>query len=132
MASSLYNPFKQQLLQGGVNLSSADIKAVIVNSAEYTPAATHEFLSDVPAAAREGTTGNLASKTFTNGAFDSANPTVTAASGDSVEIVVLYVDTGVEGTSRLISWHDGLTPASLTLNGGDVSIQVPAGGWFSL
>jgi hypothetical protein len=99
MANALYPKFKEQALQGGVNLSSGNIKAVLVDLADYTYSAAHEFLSDVAAGGRVATSGNLASKTFTNGVFDSADPSFTAVTGDVSESLILYIDTGTPSTS---------------------------------
>lgn len=107
MANVIYPKFKEQALQAGVNLSSGNIKAVLVDLADYTYSAAHEFLSDVAAAGRVATSANLASKTFTNGTFDSADPSFTAATGDQCEALILYIDTGTPGTSRLIAFIDG-------------------------
>jgi hypothetical protein len=133
MANALYPKFKEQALQGGVNLSSGNIKAVLVDLADYTFGAAHEFLSDVPAAARVATSGNLASKTFTNGVFDSADPSFAAVTGDVSEALILFIDTGTPGTSRLIAFYDtGVSGLPVTPNSGNISITVNASGWFGL
>jgi hypothetical protein len=133
MANALYPKFKEQALQGGVNLSSGNIKAVLVDLADYTYSAAHEFLSDVAAGGRVATSGNLASKTFTNGVFDSADPSFTAVTGDVSEALILYIDTGTPSTSRLIGFYDtGVSGLPVTPNGGDINITVNASGWFAL
>ena len=103
----IYPKFKEQALQGGVNLSSGNIKAVLVDLADYTYSDAHEFLSDVAVAGRVATSGNLASKTFTNGVFDTADFTFTAATGDPSEALILFIDTGTASTSRLIAFISG-------------------------
>ena len=133
MANALYPKFKEQALQGGVNLSSGNIKAVLVDLADYTYDAADEFLSDVPAAARVATSGNLASKTFTNGVFDSADPSFAAVTGDVSEALILFIDTGTPGTSRLIAFYDtGVSGLPVTPNSGNISITVNASGWLGL
>jgi hypothetical protein len=133
MGNALYPKFNEQALQGGVNLASGNIKAVLVDLADYTYDAAHEFLSDVPAAARVATSGNLASKTFSNGVFDSADPSFAAATGDVSEALILFIDTGTPGTSRLIAFYDtGVSGLPITPNSGNIPITVNASGWFSL
>lgn len=129
MAAAVYPIALEQFLQGGINLSSANVKAVLIDTGAYTYSAAHDFLDDVAAGARIGTSGNLASKTFTGGVFDAADITITAVTGATVEAVIVYVDTGVASTSRLLCYIDGL---SLTPNGGDVTIQWNASGIFSI
>jgi len=132
MANAIYPKFLEQILQGGVNLSSANIKAVLVDLADYTYSSAHEFLTSVPGAARVATSANLGTKTFTNGMFDTADTTFTAATGDQSEAVILYVDTGTEATSRLIVFRDaGVTGLPVTPNGGDITVAV-ASGWLTL
>ena len=53
--------------------------------------------------------------------------------GDSIESIVLYIDTGTAGTSRLIMYQDtGVTGLPLTPDGSDAQIVVDASGWFVL
>lgn len=133
MANALYPKFKEALLKGDVDMDASDVKAILVDGADYTYSASHEFLSDVPSGAREEISAALGSKTYTNGTFDSADTSWSAAAGDPVEIVILFIDTGNAATSRLVAYYDtGVTGLPLTLNGGDVSGTVNASGWFSL
>jgi len=133
MPNVIYPKFKEQALQGGVNLSSGNIKALLVDLADYTYSAAHEFLSDVAVAGRVASSANLASKTFTNGIFDSADPSFATVTGDQSEALILYIDTGTPSTSRLIAFYDaGVTGLPITPNGGDINITVNASGWFAL
>lgn len=139
MPNSLYPLSVAQFLQGGINLASADVKIVLVDTALYTFSAAHQFLSDIAAGARVATSANLASKTFTNGTFDSADAVFTAVSGATIEAYVIYVDTGTASTSRLLSFTDtGVTNVAtggaglpFTPNGGGITLASPTG-WFTL
>jgi hypothetical protein len=54
-------------------------------------------------------------------------------SGATVEALVIYIDTGTAGTSRLIGFIDtGVTNLPVTPNGGDISITWNASGIFAL
>src|SRR4051794_11542279 len=138
MANHIFPLAKKQMLQAGIDLLSADVKAMLVNVSGagtlYTYSAAHEFLSDVPAEARVATSGNLSGKTIGNdGSFDSDDPSFGGVTGDSVEAIVLYIDTGTAGSSRLIMFQDtGVTGLPLTPDGSDVQINVDAAGWFIL
>ena len=133
MANSLYPKFKEALLQGQINMSTSDVKVMLVDLADYTYNAAHDFLDDVPLAAREEISPALASKTFVNGVFDSADPTFTGATGDPCEALILFIDTGTASTSRLIAFYDtGVTGLPVTPNSGDINVVVNASGWFSL
>ncbi|MEO1108250.1 MAG: hypothetical protein AAFX90_10040 [Pseudomonadota bacterium] len=136
MANAIYPNYKEALLGGAANISltSGDVKAILVDLADYTYAATHEFLSDVPAGARVATSGNLTGKTVTDGNFDSDAVTWTAANGDECEAIILFIDTGVEATSRLVYIVDtGQTNLPVTPNGGDITYTPDdPGGWFTI
>jgi hypothetical protein len=132
MASSLYTPFKKLLLDGDIDLLVDNIKVVLVDAADYTFSAAHDFLDDVAAGARVATSGNLASKTTTGGAFDAADVTFSAVTGDVSEALIIYKDTGVAATSPLIAYIDTATGLPVTPNGGDIVVTWHASGIFSL
>jgi hypothetical protein len=128
MANSLYTKAKQGLIDGSIDLDTDTVKAVFVYGADYTPnLATHQYLSDIPSAARVAVSGALANKTVTDGVFDADDIVVASVSGDQFEYIVLYKDTGVEGTSRLILLIDTATGLPCTPNGSDITIQWPSG-----
>jgi hypothetical protein len=136
MANAIYPKWKETALQGSSNLSTANVKVLLIDTnggTPYTYSAAHQFLSDVPAGARVASSGNLATKTFTNGTFSSGNPVFTAATGITGEAIALYEDTGTAGTSRLIAFYDtGVTGLPVTPNGGDINVTVSGSGWFTL
>lgn len=119
--SAIYPKFKdalvKQLLAG--DLTGLNVKCALIDTGTYTYNAAHEFHSDLSGIV--ATSGNLSNLTSTNGVIDSDDITITGVSGDTVEAVAFFVDTGVSGTSRLISFIDGL---SLTPDGGNVDVTV--------
>lgn len=118
----LYPKFLEQLWQAGANCASGTVKALLVDTALYTYAANHEFLSDVPAGARVSSSAALGAKTFTNGVFDAADTVFAApAAGASCEAMVFYLDTGNAATSRLIRYTDEDGGLPITTNGQDIN-----------
>jgi len=133
MANVLYSQFKEDILSAGYDLSSVTVKAILVDTNDYTFSAAHDDLADVAAGARVATSGALASKTFTGGAFDAADTVFSTVSGDVSEAVILYVDTGVEATSRLICYVDTFSAGMpVTPIGGNITVQWDASGIFTL
>lgn len=131
MASAIYPLFKQALLQGTYDLSTATVRAVLVDTGTYTYSAAHDFYNDLSGVV--GTeSGALASKTFTNGTFDAADITFTAVTGSTAEAIVLFVDTGNAATDALICFIDSATGLPVTPNGGDINVTWSASGIFSL
>lgn len=131
--NALYPTYKQLILGAGLNLTTLNLKVVLVDTGAYTYSAAHDFLDDIAVGARIATSGNLASKTVTSGTFDAADITITAVSGTTVEALVIYNDTGTAATSNLIAYMDtGVTGLPFTPNGGDVTIQWSGSGIFAL
>jgi hypothetical protein len=123
MANSLYTKAKQALIAGDIDLDADTIKAILVDGADYTPnLSTHQYLSSIASGARVATSGALQNKTVTDGVFDADDIVISSVSGDQFEYIVLYKDTGVEGTSRLILLIDTATGLPCTPNGGDITI----------
>lgn len=128
MANALYDNGRESFLRGEISWNSDDIKAILVDTGTYTvDLDAHQFLDDIPGGARVATSANLASKTTTDGVADAADVTFTAVTGATVEAIVLFQDTGVEGTSRLIAYIDTATGLPVTPNGGDITVQWSAG-----
>lgn len=124
MANALYDKGREGFLDGSIDWDTDNIKAVLVDTADYTVnLSTHDNLDDIPSGARVATSGNLASKTVTAGVADAADITFSAVTGDPCEAIVLYKDTGVESTSRLIAYIDTATGMPVTPNGGDITVQ---------
>jgi hypothetical protein len=133
MANAIYPKYKEALISGSANisLSSGTVKVALVDTAVYTYSAAHEFLTSLTGTV--GTAPTLGSKTVTNGVFDAADPTWTAVSGSTAEALVVYIDTGVAGTSRLVAYIDtGITNLPVTPNGGDIVLAINASGLFAL
>ena len=94
-----------------------------MDSASYTYAATHEFLTDVPT--RISDSAALTTKTVTDGQFDADDPVFTAVgAGGPHEYLIFYVDTGVPGTSELLAFIDTATGLPVTPNGTDITVQI--------
>lgn len=134
MANAVYPKYKQALLDGDTNIDVNDgtVKAALVDTGTYTYSALHDFYDDVSAAVI-GTPQTIANTTVTDGLLDGDNVTFTAVSGNSVEAIVIYIDTGVAGTSRLVAYLDtGVTGLPVTPNGGDITITWNASGIVQL
>ena len=135
MANKVYPKYKEALLTGSSNisLSSGDVKVILVDLADYTYSDAHDFLDDVPAGARVSTSANLGTKSVTDGTFDAADTSFSSVTGDVSEALIVYIDTGVAGTSRLVAFLDtGVTGLPVTPNGGDINLAFNASGIFTL
>ena len=131
MANTVYPKFKQAQLTAAANtdIENGDVRAILVDLADYTYSATHEFLSSVAAGARVAVSPALTGITITNGLFDADDTTFTSVTGDVSEAIILYVHTGSDATARLIAFFDpGITGIPVTPNGGDIDLPWNASG----
>lgn len=128
MASFVYDAAVNAAWQGELSLGTAEVKMLLVTDA-YTPSQTADaFVSSVAGGARVATTEALTGKSFTAARFDADDPGVSALSGATVSAVVVFVDSGTDATSRLISYNV-VTPAYVP-TGADVVVSIPTTGVF--
>jgi len=136
MANAIYSKYKEACMKGSSNIDidTGTVKAALVDTGTYTFSDTHEFLSSLSGVL--GTAQTIANTTVgvvAAAVFDGDNVTYTAVSGASAEAIVIYIDTGVAGTSRLVAYIDtGVTGLPVTPNSGDIAITWNASGIFKL
>lgn len=125
----VFPKYKEAVIQGAANSSLAGtLKAVLIDLADYTYSAAHEFYSSASVGA-VGTPTTVGSKTFVGGLLDGADVSFTGVTGDPCEALILFLDTGTPTTSRLVAYFDtGVTGLPVTPNGGNISITWNAAG----
>lgn len=135
MANAIYPKWKELALGLGVGSGTkptGTLKMVLIDTADYTYSAAHDYYDDVSAGA-VGTPTAIGSPTYTSGVLDGADMTFTAVTGDPCEAIVVFLDTGTAGTSPLVCYMDtGVTGLPVTPNGGDINVAINASGLFSL
>lgn len=134
MANAIYPLYKEALLDGSANIDINDgtVKVALLDTGTVAYNAAHDFYNDVSAGVI-GTPQTIANTTVALGLFDGDNVTFTAVAGNSVEALVIYIDTGNVATSRLVAYIDtSVTGLPVTPNGGDISITWNASGIFQL
>lgn len=131
MANLLYPKFKEALLNKECDLNSDDIKASLLDGADYTYAVGHvSYGTDVPAAAKVAASAALTTPTITSGAFNTDDFSWSSVSGDPSDYIVLWDDT--HASDQLVAYYDTVTGLPVTPNGGNINVTVDASGWFSL
>lgn len=133
MANAIYPKYKQAVMDAaaGTDLNDGVVKVALIDTGTYTYDDDHEFFDDVSGVV--GTPQEIENTSVTNGVFDGDNVTFTAVTGNSVEALIIYIDTGTASTSRLVAYLDtGYTGLPVTPNGGDITIQWNASGIFAL
>lgn len=136
MANAIYPKYKEALMKGNANvdLDGGTVKAALVDTGTYTYAEVHEFLSSLSGVVGTAQTiGNTTVGVVAAAVFDGDNVTYTGVTGDSAEALVIYIDTGVAGTSRLVAYLDtDVTGLPVTPNSGDIAVTWNAAGIFKL
>lgn len=133
MPNAIYPLYKQALIDGDANidLNDLNVRVALVDTGAYTYSGAHQFLTSLTGVV--GTAQLIGATTVTNGLFDGDNVTFSGVTGNSVEALVIYIDTGTAGTSRLVAFIDtGVTGLPVTPNGGDITITWNALGIFQL
>lgn len=129
MANALYGKGREAFGAAGINWATDDIRAILIDTAQYTVSIdVHDNLDDIPALARVGTAVALASKTNVLGVMDCADFSFTGlVDVPSIEALVVYKHTGVETTSTLIAYIDTATGLPVGAGATQVDITVDAG-----
>lgn len=133
MANAIYPLYKQALIDGDtlVDINDLTVKVALVDTGAYTYSGAHQYLTSLTGVV--GTAQTIANTTVTNGLFDGDNVTFSGVTGNSVEALVIYIDTGVAATSRLVAYIDAsVAGLPVTPNGGDITITWNASGIFQL
>jgi len=133
MANAIYPIYKAALLGGlsNIDMDGGTVKAALIDTGTYTYSTAHDFYNDLSGVV--GTPQTIANTTVTGGLFDGDNISNTAVTGNSVEAIVIYIDTGNVATSRLVAYIDtGVTGLPVTPNGGDINTSWNASGIFQL
>jgi len=135
MASFLYNIAKTNIPKADMDLETADIRAMLVDSV-YVPDADHVNVDDGAAANELSGTGyerkTLASKAVAQddandrAAFDAADLTWTGLDAGTAAAVVLFQHVTNDADSILLAYIDSGFP--FVSNGGDFVIQWNANG----
>ena len=135
MSNQIYDKYKEALLDALANtdLNDGDVRVILIDAADYTFSQAHDFLDDVPGAARVATSGTMTTTTVTNGVFDADDVVLALVTGDPSEALLFYIHTGVESTSRLVAYIDtGVTGLPVTPNGGNINLVWNASGIFKI
>jgi hypothetical protein len=123
MANALFDSGRNGFLTGLIDWDTDVIKAVLVNHAVHVPSLSADvFLSDLGASI-VATSSALTTPVGAAGVADCDDVTFLAVTGAICSSVVLFKDTGVAATSRLIAYMDTATNLPVTPNGGSITVQ---------
>ncbi len=126
MANALYPKAKEAFLNGSINMVANTVTIALVDTGVYTFSSSHQFRNEVANSAIISST-TLTNKTITNGVFDADDATFSSVTGANCEALIIFTDTGIQGTSRLVAYIDSATGLPILPNGGDITVAFSSG-----
>jgi hypothetical protein len=133
MASTWYTKALERMFSGTLDLSTATLKTVMIDTAQYTFNASHEFRASVATGAQVGTPQTLGNKTFINGTFNADDVTFpSVAAGAALGAVLGYIDTGGSATDINVFYYDESPDLPVTPDGGNINVIWDATGIATL
>ena len=126
MANALYSKAKEAFLNGSINMAANTVTIALIDTGVYTYSSAHQYRNEVSNSAVISST-TLANKTITNGVFDADDATFSSVTGANCEALIIFSDTGIQGTSRLIAYIDSATGLPILPNGGDITVAFSSG-----
>ena len=126
MANALYSKAKESFLNGSINMVANTVTIALVDTGVYTFSSSHQFRNEVSNSAVISST-TLTNKTITNGVFDADDATFSSVTGANCEALLIFQDTGIQTTSRLVAYIDSATGLPILPNGGDISVAFSSG-----
>ena len=141
MPSQFYNDFMDNIMGAPISgarmdLDTDNFRFQLTDEGAAAFDATDQDLADIVAGlVTNGESANLSALTVGvvgDGVWDHGDEVLVAVSGLEAEAVNYYLESGVDGTSGLISNHDDWTNLPITPNGGNITIAPAAGGVFAV
>jgi len=124
MSNALYAKAKEALLEGLLDLTDDTLKICLVKSTYTVNLSDHQYLSDIGSSNIAATSTSLLGKTTSNGIFDAENITIEDYGTSGFNYVVLFKDTGLASTSRLIAYIDTADGLPVSSSSSAISITI--------
>lgn len=124
--SGLYTAGKVAMESAGINLTTDDIRAILIDTTYTANLATDAHLSDIVSGKRVTAGIRLTTPSLTGSVFDADDVLFAAVSnvtGNQIGNIVIYKNTGVESTSTLIHVHDTGAGFPFTPIGADITVR---------
>lgn len=122
MSNFIYGKTKQALLNGQIDVSSDDLKVLLVNSLYIPSVNSDEYVSDIDPTYIKNRSGIIQNVTNIFGTLDADDIEIPVHNGAAFNAVVLYQNGTSDSDSRLISYID--TSAGLPFVGVNFSLPV--------
>jgi hypothetical protein len=123
MANFIYKKAKESLLNGEFNLSSNNLKVLLIDKSLYTPNEDSDrYVSDVPTNAIKKRSNNMTNVVNSLGVLDADNISMGDYNGQYFDGIVLYQSGTSDSNSKLIFFID--TSSGLPFAGSNTNTPV--------
>ena len=123
MANFIYKKAKESLLNGEFNLSSNNLKVLLIDKSLYTPNENLDrYVSDVPSNAIKKRSNSMTNVVNSLGVLDADNISMTDYNGQYFDGIVLYQNGTSDSNSKLIFFID--TSSGLPFVGSNTNTPV--------
>ena len=123
MANFIYKKAKESLLNGEFNLSSNNLKVLLIDKSLYTPNENLDrYVSDVPSNAIKKRSNSMTNVVSSLGVLDADNISMTDYNGQYFDGIVLYQNGTSDSNSKLIFFID--TSSGLPFVGSNTNTPV--------
>jgi len=123
MANFIYKKAKESLLNGEFNLSSNNLKVLLIDKSLYTPNENLDrYVSDVPSNAIKKRSNSMTNVVNSLGVLDADNISMTDYNGQYFDGIILYQSGTSDSNSKLIFFID--TSSGLPFVGSNTNTPV--------
>lgn len=123
----VYEKTLEAMWDAGAGAVAGTVKVVGVDTDTYTRSSAHEFYDDLTGVVSDAIT--LSGKDFTDGVFTASSVVLTGVSAvEHLGALITFVDTGVAGTSRLLTYtsiKSDSTPVDVDGTGQNILVEWP-------
>jgi len=126
MSNRVYGKARQAFASKQIDWVNDEIRIMLIDTTQYTVSIdADQYLSDIPLLAQVTPLAGcpiLGLKTDTLGVQNASGATFGVVSGATCGALVIFKNTGTQGTSPLIAYIDTATGLPVAPNGGPISV----------
>ena len=125
MANFVYKKAKESLLNGEFNLSSNNLKVLLIDKSLYTPNEnSDQYISDIPAGAIKKRSNNMTNVVNSLGVLDGDNVSISDYNGQYFYGIVLYQSGSSDSDSKLIFFIDNSSGLPFTGSNSNTPVTI--------
>jgi hypothetical protein len=125
MANFVYKKAKESLLNGEFNLSSNNLKVLLVDKSLYVPNENlDQHISDIPASAIKKRSSNMTNVVNSLGVLDADNVSIGDYNGQYFDAIVLYQSGTSDSNSKLIFFIDNSSGLPFTGSNSNTPVTI--------